>query len=236
MDSLEQVVFVVDGDPEMCRAVATLCRTPSSRVIAFGCAADYIFAKKADVPGCVVLALDLPDANGLDLQDRISKSVHPPIVFVSDRCDVPASVRAIKAGAVDFLTKPVDQRKLSTAVDAAIRQDRATRVARMQLEALRHRYRLLSPRERQVLPLVVGGRLNKQSAAELGISETTLQIHRRNVMHKMEAGSLADLVRMASALDVPLPLARSVYRARFAPDYGRNAVRAVANDQYLLHA
>ena len=236
MDSLEQVVFVVDGDPDMCRAVSTLCGTPTSRVIGFGCAADYLLAKKADAPGCVVLALDLPDANGLDLQDRVCKSVHPPIVFVSDRCDVPASVRAIKAGAVDFLTKPVDPRKLCTAVDAAIGQDRATRFARMQLEALRHRYCLLSPRERQVLPLVVGGRLNKQSAAELGISETTLQIHRRNVMHKMEAGSLADLVRMASALDVPLPLARSVSRARVAPDYGRNAVRAVANDQYLLHA
>jgi FixJ family two-component response regulator len=160
------------------------------------------------IAGCLVVDLESADAGGLELQRQIADVVHPPVVFVADRADVRASVQAIKAGAIDFLVKPVRSDDLASAMDAALRQDRGTREARAHLHALRLRYARLSPRERQVLALVVAGRLNKQAAAELGISEATLQIHRRSVMRKSEVRSLADLVRMATALGLPLPAPR----------------------------
>jgi FixJ family two-component response regulator len=160
------------------------------------------------VPSCLILDVELPDINGLDLQRQIAEAEHPPIVFITGHGDIPSSVRAIKGGAVDFLTKPFSDADLMIAVGAAIAQDREARSARAELGMVRRRYLDLTPREREVLPLVVSGLLNKQAAAELGISEVMLQIHRRNVMQKMAAASLADLVRMAERLDIPLSHSR----------------------------
>ena len=220
MSSHDQIVFIVDDDRRVCEAVSKLCSSLNSRVVTFGCAAEYIAFPKGDLPACLILDVELPDVNGLDLQEQIADTLHPPIVFIADHGDIPSSVRALKAGAVDFLTKPFSERDLIKAIDAAIAQDRNTRVERAELHQLRQCYSRLSPREREVLPLVVGGRLNKQAAAELGISETTLQIHRRNIMRKMEATSLAELVRMATGLKVPLPAARPSYRG-YLPRHDR---------------
>ncbi len=153
------------------------------------------------MPACLVLDVHLPDINGLDLQSQTASGAHPQIVFITGHGDIPTSVRAIKAGAVDFLTKPLREADLIRAIRAAIAQDRAARLERADLSELRRRQACLTPRERDVLPLVVSGLLNKQAAAELGISEVTLQIHRSRIMRKMEAGSLAELVRMAGKLE-----------------------------------
>ena len=152
--------------------------------------------------------MQLPDINGLELQSRIAQSSHPSIVFITGHGDIPSSVRAIKEGAVDFLVKPLNAPDLLRAIDAALEQNREARRTSAELADLRRRLSLLTPREREVLPLVVSGLLNKQAAAELGISETTLQIHRGNVMKKMGAASLPDLVRMAAMLEIPAPRSR----------------------------
>jgi FixJ family two-component response regulator len=141
--------------------------------------------------------------SGLELQRRLDSDEHPPIVFLTGHGDVPRTVRALKAGAVDFLTKPFSDAELLGAIDAAIARDRERRHARAELSALRQRWDTLTPRERDVLPLVVRGLLNKEAAATLGISEVTLQIHRSRILHKMGAASLADLVRMAGRLGIP---------------------------------
>lgn len=176
--------------------------------VAFGSAAEYLAYPKPDCPACLVLDVDLPDINGLDLQSRIAKGDHPHIVFITGHGDIPSSVRAIKAGAVDFLTKPFKEAELMRAIDAALAQNLDARRKTAEVADLQQRLARLTPRERDVLPLVVGGLLNKQAAAELGISEVTLQIHRGSIMKKMEAGSLAELVRMAGALEIPLTRSR----------------------------
>lgn len=158
---------------------------------------------------CLILDVELPDINGLDLQGQIADVSHPPIVFITGHGDIPSSVRAIKGGAVDFLAKPFGDAELMAAVAAGLAEDRERRSQRSEIESLRQRYRQLTPRERTVLPLVVSGLLNKQAAAELGISEVTLQLHRRNVMQKMAAPSLADLVRMAEKLGVSITHSRT---------------------------
>ena len=178
------------------------------RAIAFGTAGEYIDARKPDLAACLVLDVELPDINGLDLQGQISDGNHPPIVFITGHGDIPSSVRAIKGGAVDFLTKPFSDTDLLDAISFALARDRSTRVERAEVALLRQRYLALTPREREVLALVVSGLLNKQSAAELGISEVTLQIHRRNAMKKMAASSLADLVRFAERLQIPVTHSR----------------------------
>ena len=147
----------------------------------------------------------MPDIDGLELQSTIAPMQHPPIVFISGHGDIPSSVRAMKAGAIDFLTKPVNEEHLLQAINAALTRDRESRHNRAELAKLEDRYASLTPREGEVLPLVVSGLLNKQAAAELGISEVTLQIHRSKVMHKMKARSVADLVRMAERLNIPTP-------------------------------
>lgn len=174
----------------------------------FASAAEYVRADKPDLPACLILDLELPGITGLELQRQLGEGEHPPIVFITGHGDIPSSVRAIKGGAVDFLTKPFSDADLMGAIDQAIALDRARRTEQTELLALRRRYDELTPRERDVLPLVVSGLLNKQAAAELGISEVTLQIHRRNVMHKMAAASLADLVRIAERLHVPVTHSR----------------------------
>jgi len=208
MTADEHIVFIVDDDARLREALSELLASHGIRATAFGSASEYISADKPDVPACLILDVELPDINGLDLQRQISTGDHPPIVFITGHGDIPSSVRAIKRGAVDFLTKPFSDVDLMAAIDAAIAQDRQKRSERADLGVLRERYLDLTPREREVLPLVVSGLLNKQAAAELGISEVTLEIHRRNVMQKMAAASLADLVRIAERLEIPITHSR----------------------------
>jgi FixJ family two-component response regulator len=172
--------------------------------VGFESAADYIAYPKPEVPACLILDVELPDINGLELQQQISQEYHPPIIFLTGHGDIPSTVRAIKAGALDFLTKPFHAQHLLELVRSGLTQDRIRRARQSDLARLQQRFDSLTPREREVLPLVVSGLLNKQAAARLGISEITLQIHRTNVMRKMAADSLADLVRMAGALEIPV--------------------------------
>jgi len=203
----DHVVWIVDDDERMREALAELLASHGMRAVTFSSAGDYVRADKPKVSACLILDIELPDINGLDLQRQISGG-HPPIVFITGHGDIPSSVRAIKDGAVDFLTKPFSEADLMNAVQTAIAQDREAIAARLEFEVLIQRYQSLTPREREVLPLVVSGLLNKQAAAELGISEVTLQMHRRNVMQKMAATSFADLVRIAERLEVPLTHSR----------------------------
>ncbi|TJW98819.1 MAG: response regulator transcription factor [Mesorhizobium sp.] len=208
MTTDDHIVFIVDDDARLREALSELLDSHGIRAAAFGSASEYIGANKPDIPACLILDVELPDINGLDLQRQISKGDHPPIVFITGHGDIPSSVQAIKHGAVDFLTKPFSDADLMAAIQAALAEDRERRSARAELVALEQRYLDLTPREREVLPLVVSGLLNKQAAAELGISEVTLQIHRRNVMQKMAASSLADLVRIAQRLEIPITHSR----------------------------
>ncbi len=204
----DTIVFIVDDDDALREALGELLAANGVRSVPFSSAGDYIGSNKPDLPACLILDVELPDINGLELQRQIAQGDHPPIVFITGHGDIPSSVRAIKHGAVDFLTKPFSDTALLLAIRSAIAQDRETRAKRAELTLLKQRYHELSPRERDVLPLVVSGLLNKQAAAELGISEVTLQIHRRNVMQKMAASSLADLVRIAERLEIPIQHSR----------------------------
>jgi len=204
----DTIVFIVDDDEALREALGELLEANGVRSALFQSAGDYIGAEKPDLPACLILDVELPDINGLELQRQIAREDHPPIVFITGHGDIPSSVRAIKHGAVDFLTKPFSDTALMAAIGSAIGQDRETRAKRAEVALLRQRYQELSRREREVLPLVVSGLLNKQAAAELGISEVTLQIHRRNVMQKMAASSLADLVRIAERLAIPIQHSR----------------------------
>lgn len=204
----DHIVFIVDDDASMREALGELLASYGMRSEAFGSAGAYIGAEKPDSPACLILDVELPDINGLELQRQIATGDYPPIIFITGHGDIPSSVQAIKHGAVDFLTKPFSDVDLLGAIDAAVAQDRDRRSARADLSALKQRYLDLTPREREVLPLVVSGLLNKQAAAQLGISEVTLQIHRRNVMQKMAAASLADLVRIAERLEIPITHSR----------------------------
>jgi FixJ family two-component response regulator len=208
MTTGDHIVFIVDDDERIREALGELLASHGTRAVAFASAGDYVGADKPDLPACLILDVELPDINGLDLQRQIAQGDHPPIVFITGHGDIPSSVRAIKHGAVDFLTKPFSDADLMAAIQVAIVQDREKRSERADRNVLRQRYLELTPREREVLPLVVSGLLNKQAAAELGISEVTLEIHRRNVMQKMAAASLADLVRIAERLEIPVTHSR----------------------------
>jgi FixJ family two-component response regulator len=204
----EQIVFIVDDDQHMREALCELLTPLGLRALAFGSAAEYGDFPRPDLPACLVLDVELPDINGLEFQEQIADGDHPPIVFITGHGDIPSSVRAIKGGAVDFLIKPFRQSVLIEAINAAIGQDRVSRLERAELAKLQQRLSCLTPREREVLPLVASGLLNKQAAAELGISEVTLQIHRGKIMQKMAAASLADLVRIAEKLQIPIQHSR----------------------------
>lgn len=204
----DRVVFIVDDDERIREALVELLESHGMRSVAFGSAGEYVEADKPDLLACLILDVELPDINGLEFQRQIAEGEHPPVVFITGHGDVPSSVRAIKDGAVDFLTKPFSDADLMTAVQTALDQDRQDRSTRAELGALRRRYLDLTPREREVLTLVVSGLLNKQAATELGISEVTLEVHRRNIMQKMAAASLADLVRMAERLKIPVTHSR----------------------------
>ena len=198
------IVFIVDDDPGIREALTELLSSCDIHAVAFSSATEYLAYPQPDVPACLILDVGLPDISGLELQSRIADDYHPHIVFITGNGDVPSSVRAIKAGAVDFLPKPFNARDLMLAVNAALAQNRVARTVMAELGELHRRFSSLTPRERDVLPLVATGFLNKQAAAELGISVITLQIHRGNVMKKMGAGSLAELVRMAGMLGIPV--------------------------------
>jgi FixJ family two-component response regulator len=208
MTTEEPIVFIVDDDHRIREALCELLMSTGLRALGFGSAAQYIAFPRPDQPACLVLDVRLPDINGLEFQEQIADGDHPPIVFITGHADIPSSVRAIKGGAVDFLAKPFSESELIEAINAAIGQDRLSRLERTELARLEQRFSSLTPREREVLPLVTSGLLNKQAAAELGISQVTLQIHRSKIMQKMEAASLADLVRIAGKLEIPITHSR----------------------------
>jgi FixJ family two-component response regulator len=196
------IVFLVDDDPRVREALCSLISSVGLRVEAFGSAAEFLEFEKPDDPACLILDLQLPDVNGLELQRELAGGVAPPIVFITGHGDIPSSVRAMKAGAIEFLSKPFGEQELLQAIDAALALDRTARRKRSELAALRENYSLLTPREREVLPFVVAGFANKETAAELGTSEITIGVHRGQVMRKMGARSLAELVRMADKLGI----------------------------------
>lgn len=196
-------VYLIDSDVQVQAALLELLTSMDVHVIAFESMTPYRQRATLAEPGCLIVDMQLPDINGADFQSIIDKETNPPVVFLTGQPDVPTMVRAMKAGAIEILTKPVNPASLVEAVYEAFAQDVKARLRRAELKRLQERFSLLTPREREVLPLIVGGLLNKQAALLLGISEVTLQIHRSQVMRKMEAESFADLVRMASKLRIP---------------------------------
>jgi FixJ family two-component response regulator len=198
------VVFVVDDDVSVRESLELLIRACGWRPETFASAEDFLQRSRFDGPSCLVLDVTLPNLSGLDLQKRIIDRTDMPIIFITGYGDVPTSVQAMKAGAVEFLTKPLGDNVLQAAIGQAIERSRAALALEAELRSFRDSHASLTPREREVMGLVVSGLLNKQIAAELGISEITVKAHRGRVMRKMEVDSLADLVRVAGALDVAL--------------------------------
>ncbi|HET8916550.1 MAG TPA: response regulator transcription factor [Candidatus Binatia bacterium] len=206
MTEADAIVFVVDDDEPMRKSLQNLIGSVGLRVEAFASAPEFLRSKLTDVPGCLVLDVRLPGLSGLDLQKRmVEAGIEIPIIFITGHGDIPMTVQAMKAGAVEFLTKPFRDQDLLDAIQQALDRDRAARKQRTQINELHNRLDSLTPREREVMGLVVAGLLNKQIAGELGTSETTIKIHRHQVMEKMGAGSLAELVRMADRLGIPTP-------------------------------
>jgi FixJ family two-component response regulator len=202
----EALVFVVDDDAPMRESLQNLLRSVGLRVEAFASAQEFLRCTRPDVPSCLVLDVRLPGLSGLELQQRLAEGdMAMPIIFITGHGDIPMTVQAMKAGAVEFLSKPFRDQALLDAIQQALARDRAAHEQRAQSEELRRRYHSLTPRERDVLALVVTGLLNKQIAGELGTSEASVKVHRQHVMAKMGAGSLAALVRMADRLGIPTP-------------------------------
>lgn len=203
MNAEEPIIYVLDDDLRIREALLGLLTSSGMRVVTFEDAAEYLKFTKPDAPGCLILDLELPGMNGLELQKELAGTEGPPIIFLTGHGDISSSVTAMKAGATEFLSKPFEEDDLLRAIDAALLIDRQTRAKNTELNAIKKRYALLTPREREVLPFVVTGLLNKQTASELGTSEITIRIHRGQIMRKMAAESLADLVRMAAKLGIP---------------------------------
>jgi len=197
------MVFVVDDDASMREALRSLLRSVGLQVELFASAQEFLLRKRPEAPSCLVLDVRLPGISGLDFQRQLTEANVPiPIIFITGHGDIPMSVRAMKAGAVEFLTKPFRDQDLLDAVQLALERDRERRQREAELSILRKRLELLTPREREVLPLVVSGLPNKQIAAEIGTSETTVKVHRSQLMRKMNAESLPELVRMAERIGI----------------------------------
>jgi len=199
----DAIVAIVDDDPSIREGVGSLLRSAGWKVETFASAEEFLARRSVVEPSCVVLDLQLPELSGLDLQTRMAQiNVEIPIVFITGHGSIPASVQAIKAGAIEFLTKPFDEQQLFRAIREAMDRDEEARKRHTDLRQLRERYAALTPREREIMQQVVSGLLNKQIAVELEIAEITVKVHRGRVMQKMHAASVADLVRMAEKLGI----------------------------------
>ena len=206
MNKEQAVVFVIDDDVSVREAVEDLFRSVGLEVELFASAGEFLQRELPDVPSCIVLDVRLPGASGLEFQQTLVKAnIELPIIFISGHSDIPVSVRAMKSGAIEFLTKPLREQELLDAVQIGISRDRVRRQEAKYVAELRERFNSLTPRERDVLALVVTGRPNKEIAAQLGMSEMTVKVHRSQVTRKKQAKSLIDLVRMADKLGMPAP-------------------------------
>jgi len=202
--TVESTVFVIDDDEAVRLAIKNVLESVGLRAEAFASPREFLKSERADAPGCLVLDVRLPGASGLDFQNELAAAkVEIPIIFITGHGDIPMSVQAMKAGAVDFLTKPFRDQDLLDAVQRAMKRDRLRRALQTEVMEARKRFNTLTPREREVMELVNAGLLNKQIASQLGTSETTAKIHRGQVMRKMQVQSVPDLVRMAERLGIP---------------------------------
>lgn len=195
-----ELVYIVDDEPNVGEALSTLLRSNGKCVQSFTSGQAFLDFARRDSRACLILDLKMPGLSGLEVQKMISAKTVIPVIFLTGRGDIPSTVKAMKGGAVDFLTKPVDEEALLASVERALGQDRASRQEAAEHAKLAARYKSLTPREREILPLLVSGLLNKQAAFELGITEYTVQIHRGHIMRKMEADSFATLVKLAGKL------------------------------------
>jgi FixJ family two-component response regulator len=203
MTDPDPIVFIVDDDPSVRRSTERLIRSAGLKVQTFTSAKEFLANQRPEGPACLVLDVRMPGLSGMDLQRELTQAgIHIPIIFITGHGDIPMSVRAMKAGAVEFLTKPFRSRSLLDAVHAAIERDRSAHKERSETGELRQRYEQLTPREREVMALVATGLLNKQVAGELTTTERTIKFHRAHIMQKMRAESLADLVRMTEKLGI----------------------------------
>jgi FixJ family two-component response regulator len=200
MGLLNEMVYIVDDDLTVCDALSSLLRANGKNVRALSSGAEFLSFERRDAGACLILDLRMPGMDGLEVQKLVSNQASIPVIFITGRGDVPSTVRAMKDGAVDFLTKPIDETVLLAAIEHALEKDRTARCEALEFADLLARYHSLTPREREVLPLLASGLLNKQVAWELGIVEYTVQIHRGNIMRKMKADSFATLVRQAGKL------------------------------------
>jgi FixJ family two-component response regulator len=202
VESTNELVYIVDDEANVGEALSTLLRAHGKRVQIFTSGQDFLDFTRQDTCACLILDLKMPGLGGIEVQKLISAKTSIPVIFLTGRGDIPSTVRAMKGGAIDFLTKPADEEALLASVERALGQDRASRQEAMEHARLVARYESLTPREREVLPLLARGLLNKQAAFELGITEYTVQIHRGHIMRKMEADSFATLVKLAGKLKV----------------------------------
>jgi RNA polymerase sigma factor (sigma-70 family) len=203
MREQQPIVYVIDDDEAVRESVTDLLRSVGHDVQSFRSAQEFVDSPRPDAPGCIVLDVRLPGQSGMEFQRGLAKSdIHLPVIFISAHGDIPMSVRAIKSGAIEFLTKPLNEQELLDAVQTGLARERTRREEAKLAAEFHERLEQLTPREREIMKLVVTGRLNKQIAAEVGLSEMTVKVHRSHVMQKMRASSLVDLVRMADKLGI----------------------------------